>query len=134
LEANHLQVELVLSAPRPSSELRQPNYFTTRRRRHRCCCHRRCWLGSLVMYSAQPTGADGATINPAALNSGEFFIPHRIAYNSLSLSLPLHPDPFIMSPPPPDLDSTRRLQKKKKSKKSEATNNIQHMLHHFLCA
>ncbi|EHK26444.1 uncharacterized protein TRIVIDRAFT_167072 [Trichoderma virens Gv29-8] len=30
------------------------------------------------MYSAQPTGADGATINPAALNSGELFIPHVI--------------------------------------------------------
>ncbi|ETS01293.1 hypothetical protein M419DRAFT_100273 [Trichoderma reesei RUT C-30] len=27
------------------------------------------------MYSAQPTGADGATINPAALNSGELLFP-----------------------------------------------------------
>lgn len=101
-------------------ELRQPNYFTTRRRRCRCRRHRRCWLGSLVMYSAQPTGADGATINPAALNSGEFFIffiaSHIIPCQRRCPSIPILF--IIMSPPPPDLDGTRRLQKKRKEKKT----------------
>lgn len=41
------------------------------------------------MYSAQPTGADSATINPAALNSGEF--------DFLSSQIPSMPKPCAVS-------------------------------------
>ncbi|PKK50813.1 hypothetical protein CI102_5082 [Trichoderma harzianum] len=77
MEAN-LQDKPVLLHLRPSLELRQPNYFTTRRRHRRAAATAvAACLDLLVMYSAQPTGADGATINPAALNSDIFSAPPR---------------------------------------------------------
>lgn len=77
MEAN-LQDKPVLLHLRPSLELRQPNYFTTRRRHRRGAATAvAACLDLLVMYSAQPTGADGATINPAALNSDIFSAPPR---------------------------------------------------------
>ncbi|KAJ4864251.1 chromatin remodelling complex rsc7/Swp82 subunit domain-containing protein [Trichoderma breve] len=77
MEAN-LQDKPILLHLRPSLELRQPNYFTTRRRHRRAAATAvAACLDLLVMYSAQPTGADGATINPAALNSDIFSAPPR---------------------------------------------------------
>jgi len=50
----------------PSTHPGQPNYIKTRR-----FADPLTWsTSSALMYSAQPNGADSATINPAALNTG----------------------------------------------------------------
>lgn len=111
MEAN-LQDKPVLLHLRPSLELRQPNYFTTRRRHRRAAATAvAACLDLLVMYSAQPTGADGATINPAALNSGELFIPHVI-YSLVNVIAPPS-STLMLAPLPRQILTARRLLEKK---------------------
>ncbi|UZP33644.1 hypothetical protein NXS19_001460 [Fusarium pseudograminearum] len=79
LAANHVRLTLPSFCIFSNPSARQPKHLRTRRYHLPVVATFPVprWLGSFAMYSAQQTGADNATINPAALSSPIIGLSHQ---------------------------------------------------------